>query len=469
MASLDPQTQIREGVFYFLTAGNTQFESPLRIDGGDTDELITVGSNATTYQLTINNYVANTITQDKDGISFALPSKTLLSSTTNGTVLNTPLTVTTYPATNTYFDIIPSATNTVLAQEGGTAVASITLNNNGTIQTSDILNVGVDASANITVGPATNQALITPTTFGFQANGALTGGMKLEGGVLKLGNNANVSSAPAISIDTNVNINKVLYANSLIQANGDIIATNGDIQSLKGNNLVILAGTGTGGSLSVAGNGSLNVTLGPNGAGILTDGGGNVAFGTQGDLTFTATGSIILSASTVQINGSIIPSALVWAYSMGTDQYINMNPNPFSGTYVAWNNTIYENPQYTNRFSPSANNTWYAPLSGWYSITITLTGEAQDNTSYLSMEAVQVPGAGGGTTSSIGLLLYPWMAVYSGGKLSTVRGNQTQSGQFTKYLGVGQAIIVMGGQAGNNNAWQNALGITQMNIELLST
>jgi hypothetical protein len=468
MASLDPQTQIREGVFYFLTAGNTQFESPLRIDGGDTDELITVGANATTYQLTINNSVANTITQDKDGISFALPSKTLLTSTATGTVLNTPLTVTTYPATNTYFDIIPAATSTKIAQEGGTAIASITMNNDGTIQTSDILNVGVDASANLTVGPATNQALITPTTFGFQANGALTGGMKLESGVLKLGNDANVSSAPAISIDTNVNINKVLYANRLIQANGDVIATNGDIQSLKGNNLVILAGTSNGGSLGVAGSGTLNVTLGPNGAGITTDGGGNVAFGTQGDLTFTAAGNIILSASTVQINGSIIPTALVWAYSMGNDQYINMNTNPFSGTYVAWNNTIYENPQYTDRFLLSANNEWYAPLSGWYSITITLTGQAQDNTDYLSMEVVQVPGSGGGTTSSVGLLLYPWMAVYYNGKLSTVRGNQTQSGQFTKYLGAGQAIIVMGGQAGNNNSWQNALGISQMNIELLS-
>jgi hypothetical protein len=152
---------------------------------------------------------------------------------------------------------------------------------------------------------------------------------------------------------------------------------------------------------------------------------------------------------------------------MGTDQFINMNGSPFSGTYVAWNTVIYENPQYTGRFL-SGPNTWYAPLSGWYSITITLTGQAQDNTNYLSMEAVQVPGSGGGTTSSIGLLLYPWMAVYAGGKLSTVRGNQTVSGQYTKYLAAGQAIIVMGGQAGNNNAWQNALGITQMNIEFLS-
>lgn len=467
MASLNPQTQIREGVFYFLTAGNTQFESPLRIDGGATDELITVGANATTYQLTVNNVVANTITQDKDGVSFSLPSRTLLTSTATGTTLTTPLTVAA-PSSNVYFDITPSATNTVLAQEGGSAVASITLNNNGTVQTSDTLNVGVDASANITVGPATNQALITPTTFGFQANSALTGGMKLESGVLKLGNDANVSSAPAISIDTNVNINKVLYANRLIQANGDIIATNGDIQSLDGNNLVILAGTGNGGSLSVAGNGTLNVTLGPNGAGITTDGGGNVAFGTQGDLTFTATGSIILSGSSVQINGTIIPSALVWAYAMGTDQFINMSGSPFSGTFVAWNTVIYENPQYTGRFL-SGPNTWFAPISGWYSITITLTGQAQDNTSYLSMEAVQVPGSAGGGPTSIGLLLYPWMAVYAGGKLSTVRGNQTVSGQYTKFLGAGQGIIVMGGSAGNNNAWQNALGITQINIELLAT
>ena len=465
MASLDPQTQIREGVFYFLTAGNTQFESPLRIDGGDTDELITVGANATTYQLTINNSVANTITQDKDGISFALPSKTLLSSTTNGTVLNTPLTVTTYPVTNTYFDIIPAATSTKIAQEGGTAIASITMNNDGTIQTSDILNVGVDASANLTVGPATNQALITPTTFGFQANGALTGGMILDEFGLKLGSNGNVNSAPSILIDTSVKIERPLFANQEVIANGDIIANNGGLQSYNGSGLVEMIATSGGGT--VRSSGILNVVLGPNGAGITTDGGGNVAFGTPGDLTFTAAGNIILSASTVQINGTIIPSALVWAYAMGTDQFINMNGSPFSGTYVAWNTVIYENPQYTGRFL-SGPNTWYAPLSGWYSITITLTGQAQDNTNYLSMEAVQVPGSGGGTTSSIGLLLYPWMAVYAGGKLSTVRGNQTVSGQYTKYLAAGQAIIVMGGQAGNNNAWQNALGITQMNIEFLS-
>jgi hypothetical protein len=153
---------------------------------------------------------------------------------------------------------------------------------------------------------------------------------------------------------------------------------------------------------------------------------------------------------------------------MGNDQYINMSGSPFSGTFVAWNNTIYENPQYTDRFLLSANNEWYAPISGWYSITITLSGQATDPSNYLSMEVVQVPGSGGGTTSSVGLLLYPWMAVYYNGPLSTVRGNQTVSGQFTKYLGAGQAIIVMGGQAGNNNAWQNALGITQMNIEFLS-
>jgi hypothetical protein len=465
MASLNPQTQIREGVFYFLTAGNTQFESPLRIDGGATDELITVGANATTYQLTVNNVVANTITQDKDGVSFSLPSRTLLTSTAAGTTLTTPLTVTA-PSSNVYFDITPSATNTVLAQEGGTAVASITLNNNGTVQTSDTLNVGVDASANITVGPTTNQALITPTTFGFQANGALTGGMILDEFGLKLGSNGNVNSAPAILIDTSVKIEKPLYANQEVIANGDIIANNGGLQSYNGSGLVEMLATSGGGT--VRSSGILNVVLGPNGAGITTDGGGNVGFGTPGDLTFTAAGNIILSASSVQINGTPIPSALVWAYAMGTDQFINMSGSPFSGTFVAWNTVIYENPQYTGRFL-SGPNSWYAPLSGWYSITITLTGQAQDNRNYLSMEAVQVPGSAGGGPTSIGLLLYPWMAVYDIGRnLDIVRGNQTISGQFTKFLGAGQAIIVMGGSAGNNNAWQNALGLTQMNIEFLS-
>lgn len=459
MASLDPQTQIREGVFYFLTAGNTSFTSPLHIEGGPTDVDIAVNPNNATYNLSVNGSVVNTITQDKDGISFSLPSKALLTSTATGTILNTPLSITTNPASNAYFDITPNATSTTLSQQGGT-VAFITLNNNGLIQTSDTLNVGVDASANITVGPITNQALITPTSYVFQANGAQTGGMKLEGGVLKIGADANVSSAPAISIGTNVTVSKTMNA-QYVNATGDITST-GTITSQNNLNLVSMSTSLTGGIIS-AGSGSLRIDTGLT-SNILTDALGNMNVTAGGNLTFTANGSITLDADSVNINGTAFPTALVWAYSMGTDQYINMNPNPFSGTYVAWNNTIYENPTYAGRLS-NGNTTWIAPVSGWYSFTVTLQAQSQDNSSYLSMELVQV---GGGTTTSIGLILYNWMAVYSGSQLSVVRGDNTISGQFTKYLLQNQGVIMMGGQAGNNNAWQNAQALTQMNVELLS-
>lgn len=462
MASLDPQTQIREGVFYFLTAGNTTFNSPLHIEGGNTDVDISVNPNSATYQLTVNDVVANTITQDKDGISFSLPSKALLTSTATGTTLNTPFSITTNPTSNAYFDITPSATNTVISQQGGT-VASITLNNSGLIQTSDTLNVGVDSSANITVGPVANQALITPTSYVFQANGAQTGGMKLESGVLKLGADANVSSAPAISIDTAVNINKTMNA-QYVNATGDITST-GTITSQNNLNLVSMSTTLNGGAIS-AGSGALRIDTSLTSS-IVTDSLGNMNVTAGGNLTFAANGSITLDADSVNINGSAFPTALVWVYAMGTDQYINMNPNPFSGTFVAWNTTIYENPTYTGRLT-SNNTTWIAPATGWYSFTVTLQAQSQDNASYLSMELVQVPGSAGGGPTSIGLLLYNWMAVYSGGQLSVVRGDNTISAQFTKYLTQNQGVIMMGGQAGNNNAWQNAQALTQINIQLLS-
>jgi len=460
MASLDPQTQIREGVFYFLTSSTTQFSSPLTIDGGTTDEVINVEANSTTYTLNVNGNTVNTITQDKDGVSFALPSKTLLTSTAAGTVLNTPLTVTTYPTTNTYFDIIPSATSTTLAQEGGTAVASITLTNNGIVQTSNTLNV----STSLSVGPTANQTVITPSSYLFQANGATTGGMLYEVGTLKIGNNANISTQPSISIDSGggVAILKDMIVNASITAAGDLVSTQGSVKSGVGSNIALLTGTSGGGSVSSGG--TLSVQLGPSGAGITIDGDGNIGFGAPGDLTFTAAGNILLTADGVFINGAVIPTATVWAYAMGTDQFINMNPAPFSGSFAAWNTTIYENPNYTGLLSNS-NTIWEAPVSGWYSITVTLTGQAQDNTSYLAMQLVQT----GGTVSSIGNILYNSMAVYAGGKLSTVRGYQTFTGQFTKYLFENQGIIMMGGQAGNNNAWQNASGLTQMNIELLAT
>jgi hypothetical protein len=460
MASLDPQTQIREGVFYFLTSSTTQFSSPLTIDGGTTDEVINVEANSTTYTLNVNGNTVNTITQDKDGVSFALPSKTLLTSTAAGTVLNTPLTVTTYPATNTYFDIIPSATSTTLAQEGGTAVASITLTNNGIVQTSNTLNV----STSLTVGPTANQTVITPSSYLFQANGATTGGMLYEVGTLKLANTLNISTGPSISIDAGggTQILKDAIINGNVTVTGTLGATSGPVRSGVGPQSVSLTGVPGGGTVSSGG--TLSVQLGPSGAGITIDGDGNIGFGAPGDLTFTAAGNILLTADGVFINGAVIPTATVWAYAMGTDQFINMNSAPFSGTFAAWNSVIYENPNYVGQLSNDKYK-WEAPLSGWYSITVTLTGQAQDNTNYLAMQLVRT----GSQVSSIGNILYNWMAVYAGGKLSTVRGTQTFTGQFTTYLAALDEVIMMGGQAGNNNAWQNASGLTQMNIELLAT
>jgi hypothetical protein len=347
-----------------------------------------------------------------------------------------------------------------LAQQGGTAVSSITLTNNGVVQTSNTLNVN-GISPTLIVGPTANQTVITPTSYLFKANGATTGGMLYEVGTLKISNTLNFN-VPSISIDAGggVQILKDLAVNGDVTAAGTLAATQGSVRSGVGSNSVFLTGTSGGGTVSSGG--TLSVQLGPNNAGISIDGDGNIGFNAPGDLTFTAAGNILLDADGVYINGAVIPTATVWAYAMGTDQFINMNPAPFSGTFAAWNSVIYENPNYTGLLSNS-NTIWEAPVSGWYSITVTLTGQAQDNTSYLAMQLVQT----GGTASSIGNILYNSMAVYAGGKLSTVRGYQTFTGQFTKYLFENQGIIMMGGQAGNNNAWQNASGLTQMNIELL--
>ena len=396
MASLQPQVWIRPNESFFLLAGNTVYNAPAtfqdEVDG--TAEIISVGP--TSSQLSFVNAlgeVVNGITQSGTNTTLTIANKTIMNIGLTSTTLNGFLSMTDYPTSNAYMIIkppsiaVPGAIENHAEAIGGT-LSSIKFASDGSITTTDTLQVGSTPSASVTVGPASECAVMGPDRFQFQTSGVSAGGLYLQGSTVNLCQGTDhLTTGVGITVGpSTIGFRKPVDAKGGVSmtANGNIITVSTDnnvgglYQAINGNytlnmqvNGTNFAPSGTGGQIY-----SMNSGIGTMCNTTFNTGlNSTIAGAGDGVMNLTATGTINLNAPNVLINGTALTTtAPTWYYQNNASQGVNQSGFPLgSGTWMNWQVTTYITAGYPNPMD-ACGNFWTVPFSGVYFITITLYG-----------------------------------------------------------------------------------------------
>jgi hypothetical protein len=132
----------------------------------------------------------------------------------------------------------------------------------------------------------------------------------------------------------------------------------------------------------------------------------NIVGPSDGILNITAGSTINLNAPQVLINGGLISNPSFFYQLGGSEQGINGNATLGSGTFVGWNNTLYNSPGYGGRFVPPDITFWICPVSGVYQVTVNLICNQQDARGSTPVALIKVP-TSGAPISRVGAQITP--------------------------------------------------------------
>ena len=419
MASLQSQVYINANESYFQLAGvPTQTFSPLTIKypGGNVNEIIAVNPSGSTIDFNSPNGVPkNRIQQTLDQTNFyvagAANSNLVASVEKTGLATFGSLYSSDYPRTNLFFEIARGTTNvpTLLINHGSTLPggvdSSLAFGQNGVIGTTDKLQVGTTSAATVYVGSGGDTLELGPNRYTFASSGVRNGGMIQTGPNIAIGTGSDpgnaglgivmsptqlgfrkqIDNVAGVSMSATGNINTTgavtgaagITTAGTIQSNtsaanvgGRIGLTNGDF-SLR----LIAQGDGyapggLGGkiySTNDGAGGSISTTIFIPGGGCQIDGG-------TGTMNIAADAVINLNAPIIYYNNQPVPRMYTWSYSTTTaEQQIYAGSGGAPGSFVRFPNNGVAQPRITNPISAN-HDYWYAPYTGVYLITFSLTG-----------------------------------------------------------------------------------------------
>lgn len=371
MASLNPQTLIREGQSYFLTT-TASVNPPFVLTASGATLTINPLNGVASYvwnETTLGN--SSTIRQDASGTTFYDETTPVFTFTAARTSTPQSLRLNLFGNPNGYITIATSSVRTLITQS--TSGAYIALTTDGNINTSNI-QVGTTANASLSVGPTTNtiRATAGPSRFAFG-----TGGIWQSGSTINIDASNSVSrhaiqispysGSNNVSISTTMNTQQL--NTSLILAGGSLITTNG----VGGTIQTIFKADGANGRLysyDTANNVITNLTIsGANASRITKD-----TFSTPGNMVLSATKP---TASVISFNGNvtIIQTNRFWSYITLGDQLL---PNSTSeadadGASIALS-PVYVDPTYPNVLASggiSLISQFIPPVTGLYEFTWT--------------------------------------------------------------------------------------------------
>ena len=432
MASLQPQTWIRPGESYFLLAGAINYNSPAIFTNTQTNttEGILVGANITDLQLkVVGGQVLNTIRQTTTGTDFFVGSTTTYPNFTirPGTVsAYGKLEVTDYPNSNLYLEIIagdntnPSYIYNHGSQVPGGIDSSILFRPTGIIETTPFVKIGpLNAQSNLTIGPPSDNVVLGPDRYAFQANGTITGGVYQLGSTILLSQGADpINTGVGITVGpSTMGFRKPIDAKNgnSINAQGSIISSStadnvgGLIQAYNGNYVLNMQAIGDGHSpYGVGGqvysfnngNGQMSPTVFYPGLN------SNITGPSDGILNITAGSTINLNAPQVLINGGLISNPSFFYQLGGSEQAINGNNTLGSGSFLGWNTILYQSPGYAGRFVSPDTTFWICPVAGVYQVTVNLICNQQDARGSTPVALCKLP-ANGSPVSLVGAQITP--------------------------------------------------------------
>ena len=309
-----------------------------------------------------------------------------------------------------------------------------TLNTTGALKIDAANNVTNNGTltnkGNVTVGSSTNTLLMTPTQYLFQSSSIANGGMIVIGPNVAIGTGTDpgnsglgivmsptqlgfrkpIDAVAGISISAvgNINTSQTVNAGALtaglvgISTTGPVsagaggftttggLSTYGTIQSMTssdnvGGKVRLINGDfslfmisqgdghapgGIGGTIystNDGAGGSISTTTFIPGAGCQIDGG-------TGTMNLTASAVINLNAPIVYYNNQPVPRMYTWSYSTTTaEQQIYAGSGGAPGSFVRFPNNGVAQPRIANPISLN-HDYWYAPYTGVYLITFSITG-----------------------------------------------------------------------------------------------
>lgn len=308
----------------------------------------------------------------------------------------------------------------------GGVVSQIKFGNNGTIQTTDKVQIGSSSVASVTVGPPTgDNVVVGPDRFAFQLNTTPTGGIFQQGSSIIIGQGSDpLNTGTGIIVSPSViGIRKTIDAKNgnSITAQGSIVTyssadnVGGIVQIVNGNyslNLIAQgdghAPSGVGGVIQSFNNGTSSTAptklIPGSGSYIVGDSSGNVTTSATGTITesastvtlagsstanitsptttLTSSSAINLNAPSVYVNGTPLTQTAVWTYFVATNIDIYAQPLPINGSFVKWDGAAMIPPGTTDPMSPNGGPlprcVWTVPYSGLYYIAMNTIGQLQN-------------------------------------------------------------------------------------------
>jgi hypothetical protein len=373
MASLNPQTLVREGQPYFITRAQG-VESPLDLTVSGALNEISASNGASTFVWTETVLAqTSTIRQDASGVTILDETSAVLTCISGNTIIPQSLTVQLFGNPQGFITIATTSVSTIIKQS--TAGATVELTSNGNVNIPSI-QVGTIATASVNVGPDSNpnRATTGPSRFAFG-----TGGMYQAGSSIFI-DSANTLSRQAIQINNaNVTFSQGLSCqDDLFTTGSNGISTTGSIISTLGTKQAILT--------------SLSPPAGYSGRLYAYD----TATATNADLTLQGSAGAFINKSTfstptniflvatgtgkkVKFNSpvKIVERRPFWAYYTQGDQLI---PNATSVAAADANTMtlypIYVDPRYGNVLTTVGpgilKSQFEPPVTGLYEFILTL-------------------------------------------------------------------------------------------------
>ena len=365
MASLNPQTLIREGESYFLTNVGTVKTSYI-LNGSGASLTITPSNGVSTFVWSAALGQSNTIQQYATGVTISDETTQVLTCVSGNTIIPQSITFQSFGNPQGFMTLATSSVRTLLTQSS--AGATVALTSDGKINTSN-LQVGTTANAALSV----NGPVAGPSRFAFG-----TGGIWQSGSTVNIDTSNSVAHHAIQLITDGVNIASNLNTQA-INATGQGIAirASGDLISTLGTKRVVVTGSGPSGTPSIyaydtATSTNADLTIqGYNGASISKS-----AINSPTNIFLTSQGA----GKKVILNGAIkvLQPKKFWAYITSGDQLI---PNSSSvaaadaNTFVL-SSAIYVDPQYPNVLTSVGagllKSQFQPPLNGVYEFTLTM-------------------------------------------------------------------------------------------------
>jgi len=371
MASLNPQTLVREGQPYFITKSQG-VESPLDLTVSGALNEISASNGASTFVWTETVLAqTSTIRQDASGVTILDETSAVLTCISGNTIIPQSLTVQLFGNPQGFITIATTSVSTIIKQS--TAGATVELTSDGNINIPSI-QVGTIATASVNVGPDSNpnRATTGPSRFAFG-----TGGMFQAGSSIFIDSTSTLADQAIQINNTNITIPKGLSGQDIYASDPDGISTVGSIISALGTKQAILTGvsppagynarlyaydtaTATNADLTLQGSSNASIT--------------KSTFSTPTNIFLVATGT----GKKVKFNSpvKIVERRPFWAYYTQGDQLI---PNSTSvaaadaNTFILY--TIYVDPRYGNVLSTQGGNLksqFEPPVTGLYEFILTL-------------------------------------------------------------------------------------------------